>query len=240
MALFWAVVLSSAQASRLVDNLQAGKDQTIVVYGTSLTEKGAWVGQLEEWLNSQGWRGRATILNKGLSGSTTKTHGIVNVERDVISSGADGVFIEFGMNDCIQRLAEPDAKPPRLTDAPISVPLDTFRENLESIILRIKEGLPEAELFLLTMNPAADSAQTPNSGRFRSALPEYYQAVRDVGAAHSVRVIDTHADWLALQQSAPEKLKSHIPDGVHPVPSGCAAITTPAIQAALTKSDDNP
>ncbi len=32
--------------SNLVSNLKAGKQQTLVVYGTSLTFGGAWVGQL--------------------------------------------------------------------------------------------------------------------------------------------------------------------------------------------------
>ena len=35
--------VSPSFGSQLVDNLRAGKDQTVVVYGTSLTAGGRWV-----------------------------------------------------------------------------------------------------------------------------------------------------------------------------------------------------
>ena len=41
----------AGERSNLVSNLKAGKQQTLVVYGTSITAAGAWVGQLQKVLN---------------------------------------------------------------------------------------------------------------------------------------------------------------------------------------------
>ncbi|MEI6491091.1 MAG: GDSL-type esterase/lipase family protein [Verrucomicrobiota bacterium] len=235
VAIILILVPSPAGASQLIDNLKAGKDQVVVAYGTSLTEKGAWVAQVGQWLNSQGFPGKATMINKGVSGSTTRTHGVPDVDRDVIQQKADAVFVEFAMNDCIRRLADPNATPPRLVDAPVDVSLEKFKSNLEKILDDIHAGLPNAEVLLLTMNVASDSAHYPNSGKYRAALPDYYQAIRDIGAAKSVCVIDIYPEWLALQKSDPERLKALIIDGVHPTPEGNGAIITPTIQSALTR-----
>ena len=217
---FFLVGATSGHTSQLVDNLSAGKDQTVVVFGTSLTERGAWPAQMETWLNSQGYQGKATVINKGKSGSDTKSHGVPDVARDVVEQKADTVFVEFGMNDCIQRVP----------DRPPQVPLNEFKANLTTIVERIRAGLPAAEIILLTMNPARDSARYPNSGKFRAALPDYYQAVRDLGRVKSLLVVDTFPAWNKLE---PATLMKFIPDGVHPVPAGNETVTTPAIQTAL-------
>ena len=46
LILFSSINTQAAEKSKLVTNLEAGKQQTIVTYGTSLTAGGAWVGQL--------------------------------------------------------------------------------------------------------------------------------------------------------------------------------------------------
>lgn len=234
--LFLTGTIASLNASQLVDNLKAGKDQVVVVYGTSLTECGAWVAQLGQWLNSQGFPGKATVINKGVGGSTTVSHGIKDFDRDVMEQKPDTIIIEFGMNDCIRRLADPNANPPRLEDqSQAAVPLEQFHKNLVTMLERLRKELPATEVFLMTMNPAFDSTPTPNSGKYREALSDYYQKIRDIGAAKTVHVIDIYPEWLALQKADPAKLKVFIPDGVHPTTAGNEAITTPAIKAALTR-----
>ena len=69
-ALFAGMLLSlsatsfAGQESDLYSNLDAGKVQTVVAYGTSLTASGAWVQQLGDDLN-QRYPGRATVINSG-------------------------------------------------------------------------------------------------------------------------------------------------------------------------------
>jgi len=213
--------VARAQTSHVVDELKSGRDQTIVVFGTSLTQGGAWPKQVETWLNGLGHKGKATVLNKGLSGSDTQSHGLRHLDRDVIALKPDVVFVEFGMNDCIQRDGDKEPK----------VPLEKFKENLGTIVDRIRKEVPKAEIILLTMNPAADSEKTPNSGKFRAALLDYYEAVRGIGKTKKLLVIDTYAAWKEVDAA---RVKRLIPDGVHPSAAGNEAVTTPAIKAALT------
>ena len=147
-----------------------------------------------------------------------------NYDADVIQQGADTVFVEFGMNDAIARPGQSQA-----------VTLAQFTANLNTIITGIKAGLPNAEILLLTMNPARDTTESPTAGTYRPNLALYYQAVREVAAAQSLQVIDTYPLWLKLQKSSPIQLASYLPDGVHPVVAGIQAITTPAVIAALTE-----
>ena len=118
---------SANQTSVLVSNLKAGKKQTIVAYGTSLTEKGAWVNELQEKLNEL-FPGQATVLNKGGQGMYSKW-GVDNLEERVIKNKPDAVLIEFGINDVVARFN-------------CSVP--QAKENLEFMIKRILEQNPPA------------------------------------------------------------------------------------------------
>jgi len=59
-----AIDLPADERSQLVGNLEAGRSQTIVTYGTSLTAGGAWVSQLQEALNAK-YPGLAKVINSG-------------------------------------------------------------------------------------------------------------------------------------------------------------------------------
>lgn len=226
----------SLHASQLVNNLKAGKDQTVVAYGTSLTEKSVWPERIQAWLNSQGYKGKAAVLNKGVSGSTSASHGIKDLHRDVIEQKPDTVIIEFGMNDCIRRLADPSANPPRLVDQPQpAVPLEQFKKNLVAMVDGVRKELPNTEIFLMTMNPAFDSAATPNSGKYRAALADYYAAVKEIASSQAVKLIDIYPQWLETLKRDPSAQGKFIPDGVHPAPAGVDAVAVPVIEEALSK-----
>ena len=83
--------------SQLVKNLKAGKTQTIVTYGTSLTSGGAWVRQLDAALKAR-WPGQARVVNSG-AGGMWSTWGVDNLDARVIEKKPDTLFIEFGIND---------------------------------------------------------------------------------------------------------------------------------------------
>lgn len=227
-------VKSWAEPSRTIQNLRSGENQVILTYGTSLTEGGEWVKLLDDWLQSQSFPGKATLINKGLGGSTSNSHSIgKKISRDVISLKPSTVFIEYGMNDCIQRFADPSATPPRLVDAPVLVSLERFKENLAGMISRVREGSPDAEIFLMTMNMARNTAEFPTGGSFRTALPDYYAAVRAVGKDKNIVVIDTCQEWLRLGEKDPGLVEKLIPDGLHPNLEGSQLVTFPLVQRAL-------
>jgi len=92
-------IVSSAQ-TQLVKNLQAGKPQILVVYGTSLTAGAgghAWVDAVAADLNAK-YNNKLTVYNAAKS-AMWSTWGVQHLEDSVISKKPDAVLIEFSMND---------------------------------------------------------------------------------------------------------------------------------------------
>jgi lysophospholipase L1-like esterase len=105
LALLWigdvlAIPCQAAGKSRFVSNLEAGKPQVIVTYGTSLTAEGAWVKQMGEVLKKQ-YPKLSTVINSGGSGKWSQ-RGVENLDARVIQKKPDTVFIEFSMNDAAE------------------------------------------------------------------------------------------------------------------------------------------
>jgi acyl-CoA thioesterase I len=203
---------------RLVANLKAGKPQTIVAYGTSLTEAGAWVRQLQEALNAR-YPGLATVINSGRGGMWSGW-GLENVETQVIAKKPDAVFIEFAINDAS-------------LDRQTSVP--KARSNLTTMIDRILSARPHADIILMTMNPPVGIHR-----EHRPKIDDYYQMYRDVAKERKLLLIDHAANWEPLLKTNKDLYAKYVPDGVHPTPGGSWNVTTPAILDALGIQAESP
>jgi lysophospholipase L1-like esterase len=214
-------------SSALITNLKAGKPQTVVAYGTSLTAGGKWVSDLQDWLNLQ-YPGLATVINSGQGGKASNT-GVNLLQAKVISKKPDTVFIEFSMNDAFTDFSE--SKNPIDFDPKIT--LERARANLMTMITTIRAANPAAEIILMTMNVAYDSAKNPTAATNRPQLDAYYQVYRDVAAAEGLLCIDHYANWKELYDGNRTLFKTYVPDGLHPTAAGSTAVTTPAIQSAL-------
>ena len=131
------------ERSRLVSNLEAGKKQTVVTYGTSLTKVGAWVDQLRAVLE-QHYPGQVTLIN-GAQGGANSDWGRKSLDEKVTKHRPDTVFIEFAVNDAV---------------ASRRTSVQHARGNLESMIDRILKANPECEIILMVMNrPVAHTKQ---------------------------------------------------------------------------------
>ena len=99
-----SVSLLSAQ-SHLVKNLQSGRTQTLVVYGTSISSMRPngplWVKKVEDELNKK-YGNRLTVLNTGKSGQNSNW-ALKNQEDSVLMKRPDAVIIEFATNDAVTR-----------------------------------------------------------------------------------------------------------------------------------------
>ncbi|MFC1452016.1 SGNH/GDSL hydrolase family protein [Verrucomicrobiota bacterium] len=209
--LFCASGGSAEAKSRLVANLEAGKPQTVVTYGTSLTARGAWVEHLKQALDD-GYPGLATVVNAAEAGMWS-TWGVEHLDERVLRRNPDTVLIEFAFNDAGE-------------ESHISV--EEAHQNLESMIERTLKARPGAEIILMTMN-------LPSSGRLRHRpnIRDYYQMYRDVARARRLMLIDLCPEWeRALSRSA-ALFVEYIPDGLHPTAEACERVSTPAILKAL-------
>lgn len=95
LSLFVTGCATIGTGSRLVDNLESGKQQTVITYGTSLTAGGAWVKQLQQALDSS-YPGRAKVINSG-KGAMWSTWGVDHLDKRVIEKKPDMILIEFAI-----------------------------------------------------------------------------------------------------------------------------------------------
>lgn len=218
---FYRISLQNEPA-KLIKALSNGKPRKIVVYGTSLTASGAWVGDLKNWLTSA-WPGVVTVINSGLSGKNS-ADGLAQLRTRVLDHQPDTVFIEFAMNDAF-----------RYSDGTPSLSVDEAKANLVAMIEAIRASDPDTEIILQTMNTVWDSPTGSNqSASLRPDLAAYYQMYREVAAGFGLTLIDHHGAWKRLQENDPEKFRSYVPDGVHPTAAGLREVMLPLLKWKLS------
>ena len=214
LCLLSAVFCRAAERSKLVTHLEAGKRQVVVVYGTSLTAAGAWVKQMKDVMDKR-YPGQATVINSGGSGMWSEW-GVRNLGKRVIEKNPDTVFIEFSINDSVERFK----------GSP-----DIARTNLVAMIDRIRQARPECEIILMTMTPGNKHPQGHRS--YRKDVAAHYAMYRAVAQQKRLCLIDHYPHWITLQKTDPKLFDKYVPDSIHPTAEGCAQIVTPVILDAL-------
>lgn len=209
IALISLSAISSAQ-TKLVKNLQAGKPQILVVYGTSLTAGAgghAWVDAVATDLNNK-YHNNLTVYNAAKS-AMWSTWGVQHLEDSVISKKPDAVLIEFSMNDAFLNYK-------------------TSRElaalNLNYMIDRIKLYNPDCEIILQTMDIALDKHAAD-----RPELNSYYDLYRQIAKKRKLLLIDHYPHWKAILDKGKEEYLTYVPDGLHPDPDGARKIIAPYV-----------
>lgn len=210
-----------SSASQLVDNLKAGKDQTIVVYGTSLTAGGEWTKALKGWLEKVNPDAKVNFVNSGQSGKSSVV-GVQKLDEVVIAKKPDTVLIEFAVNDAFKLPGK---------DAPVTQ--KQCRKNLEEMIDRIKTTLPGTEIIIQTMNPSWDAPNGNGSGLKRPELASYYEVYRKVAAERGLQLIDHNKNWEKIRSENEEQFKAYVADGVHPTKEASVKVTFPELKTSL-------
>lgn len=216
---FYRIALQTVP-SQLVQKLSAGHSRKIVVYGTSLTAGGAWVGEMRNWLTAT-YPGAVTVINSGLSGKNS-AEGVAQLESKVLAHNPDTVFIEFAMNDAFVG-----------SNGPPILSVSQARDNLITMIDEILDRNSDAQIILQTMNTVWDSPGGTSSATLRPHLADYYQMYREVAAEKNLLLIDHYSSWKRLQETDPSSFETHVPDGVHPSAAGIRQVVMPLIQWKL-------
>jgi acyl-CoA thioesterase-1 len=201
--------------------LARGESVRIALYGTSLSAFGPWTKQLQQELADR-YPGRAKWINVSGSGKYS-TWGVENLEKRVLALKPDAVFLEFGVNDAVARFRCPVWK---------------AKQNLEKMVARIRTASPDTEVVLLTTNPVV--GVEPGHPSYRYRLSDYFAAIREVAQTHRTVLVDQEPLWARVLDRGWDAYRRWVPDGIHPNPSGCRQIATPAILAALDarRADD--
>lgn len=208
----------SSGSSQLAANLEAGKKQTVITYGTSLTKVGAWSDQLATVLE-QSYPGQVTFINSGQGGSNSDW-GSRSFDEKVIQNKPDTIFIEFAINDAV---------------ASRKTGVKHARRNLEGMIDQLSIARPGCEIILMVMNPPVGDpmAQRPN-------LAAYNQMYRDVASKRGFQLIDHYPIWEKLLNEDPGRFMEYVPDGIHPVREGALGVILPTMIKELGLKPGNP
>lgn len=210
---------AESQVEMFFRQLRAGQPQTVVVYGTSLTEHGPWVKPLREWFDGR-YPGKVTLVNSGGSGQNSDW-GVQNVQAKVVAKHPDLVFIEFSYNDCVTRF--------HLTPA-------HARENLDQIVRAIQKENANAAIILQTMNVPWDAPNGNKSASNRPQLDEFNDVYRACAREQHLTLLDHYPDWVKFRDAEPDKFHAAVPDGTHPNGEGTMAVTWPEIEKFLASA----
>jgi acyl-CoA thioesterase I len=210
-AVVFAFAAETQKACQLILNLEAGKKQHIVTYGTSLTAGGAWVGQMKDQLDKK-YPGLVTVTNSGQGGMWSQW-GVDNLDARVLQKNPDAVFIEFAINDAF---------------LPYKTTVEQCRKNLETMIDRIQKQNAACQVILMTMNPPVGVHREQ-----RPKVEDYYQVYRDVAKERKLLLIDHYPVWKAILDKDKPTFDKYVPDGIHPGEEGCKMVITPGIGKAL-------
>ena len=200
-------------------NLEAGKKQTVIVYGTSLTLGGAWAVATREWFDHH-YPGQVTFLNSAMGGMHSDW-GLANVQERVAAHHPDLVFIEFSFNDAFDEFA---------------MPIERGAANLDGMVKAIRAQSPEVVFILQIMSVPWDSPA--GNGGFTKRLPlqDCNENYRRYARENGLLLLDHYWPWQCLKETERERYQSLVPDGTHPSKEGSLAITWPTIRALLESS----
>jgi lysophospholipase L1-like esterase len=215
------LALQEPLPTSLFQNLAAGKKQTVVVYGTSLTINGAWTKALAEYLEKH-YPGQVVFANAAKAGMHSRW-GVENLAERVLAHEPDLVFLEFAINDASTKN---------------QVSLEQSVANLDAMVRALRKQNPKVEIVLQTMNPAYDSPRVPEKkyGGDRPRLEAYYGGYRDYARKHGLPLVDHYPVWARLLRDEPKRFEEMVPDGIHPSGTASREVTWPAVEALLERA----
>ncbi len=202
-------------------NLKEGKNQTVVVYGTSLSINGEWARALGAWFKEE-FPGKVSFINSAKAGMHSNW-GVENLQKRVLEKNPDLVFIEFSANDAATKH---------------HISLEKSEANLDQMVKSLRERNPKVDIVLQTMNPAWDSPTNPAKkyGSDRPNLEAYYEVVRRFAHEHSLPLVDNYPNWARMRNESPAKFQQAVSDGIHPQSGPSKEVTWPAVRGLLERA----
>jgi lysophospholipase L1-like esterase len=202
-------------------NLRAGKKQTVVVYGTSLSINGAWAKALRDYFDKE-FPGQVTFANAAQAGMHSNW-GVENIQKRVLLRHPDLVFIEFSVNDAATKH---------------KISREKSEANLDQMVKALRQQNAQVDIVVQTMNPAWDST-TNTAKKYATDRPElesYYDVYRAYAAKNHLPLADHYPNWAKIKKDDPQRFEKEVADGIHPQSEPSLAVTWPTIRELLEKA----
>lgn len=213
--------LAASPSENFFQNLHAGKKQTVVIYGTSLSHGGAWAVAVQEWFDAT-YPGLVTFINSSGPGQNS-AWGVANLKTRVLAHHPNLVFLEFSFNDAHEKF---------------KMPVETGAANLAGMVREIQTQDTNTAIVLQIMNVGWDAPNDKKSFSSRPQLEKYNSNYRFYAKAHNLPLLDHFTNWQRLKEKQPEQFQTFLPDGTHPNKEGSLAITWPTVKAWLEKTQN--
>jgi len=183
---------------KTLKKLNSGEEVIIAAFGDSLTygwmtERG-YLDYLKSMLKKKFPGSSFRLINRGVPGDTAKD-GLRRIDNDVISIKPDLVLIQFALNDAYTGFTTGE-----------------FRENIDSLISKIRETT-SSEIALLTSVPLLDPYEN------KTAL-EFYRKIIESGDKNNIPVVCVHRYWETKISSGIMHSLLVQGDGIHPTEKG--------------------
>lgn len=216
-----AVVVPASEAlpTTTFANLRAGKAQTVVLYGTSLTHGGEWAVATKTWF-AERFADKATVINSAGPGQNSQW-GVANLNERVLAHQPDLVLMEFSYNDAHEKF--------KLT-------VEQAAKNLDAMVRSIRSKRPSCDIVLQVMNANWDGTSDKRPMSSRPQLTAFNDNYRAFAKANHLPLLDHFPAWQALKDKDPERFHAFVPDGTHPTKAGSLAVTWPAVKAMLERA----
>ena len=209
----------------------------IIAFGDSTTAERSTINKvfsiwLVEELPKYGLN--AEVINSGIPGNTT-SDARKRFQKDVLDQKPELVIIQFGLNDSAIDVSL-GSRDPR-------VPMETYAENLKSMVGELKQA--GRKVILMTQNPIS---WTPKLKEIYGSPPydvedpmglnrlnsKYAQTVRDISIEFKVPLVDIYSLFSSLMASVEEDSASLLLDGIHPNDKGHKLISAKLIDEIRT------
>jgi acyl-CoA thioesterase I len=213
---FSMVIFSAEAAIPVFENLQAGKRQTVVLYGTSLTSGGEWAKAMKTWFDVT-YPGLVNVVNSAGPGQNSDW-GLKNLNSRLLVHKPDLVFLEFSYNDASEKF---------------QLPLERGMQNLDAMVKALERANPGVTIVLQIMNIGWDAPNGNRSQSTRPRLEAFNDNYRTYARLHSMMLLDHYPNWRKLKGTESRVFQSYVPDGTHPNAMGSLKVTWPVVKGWL-------
>ncbi|MFS0776261.1 SGNH/GDSL hydrolase family protein [Neobacillus sp. 3P2-tot-E-2] len=207
-------LLKASKSKSVVDWLKYESTQketlTLSVLGSSVTagdgsstkdRSHSWAKMLSNYLSSIDGINRVSLVNNGYSGYSTSRLLKDNKLDEVIKSKPDIVIFEL----CL------------INNHSQSVSLDQTYQDIDTIISKLKESLPDSLIVLQTANSIENDK--PNYG-LRLTYDDYNESVKSYVQSKGWNFISTYEEFKGVVTEKNLNYKDILSDGIHPNDQG--------------------
>ncbi len=191
------------------NKLTKDKELTVAYLGGSITvgrnyESNCWRTMVDAWFKEQYPDANVKMIRAGIGG-TGSSYGAYRINEDVLAHNPDLVFVEFAAND--NHFGAKYGKH--------AVTQESIKEFYETIILKIYEHNPEADIVMLyTQTRDMAKYNQTESTEAHEELAEYY----NINSVYFGSYLNDYIDGKSLVST------DYIYDGLHPTDKGYAVM----------------